>query len=576
MTTLLPEPARPDPSGPVLLQVNQVQPLEAYRSLVLTLFKWKLLILGLGLCLALAAAITVVLQPSVWLATAKILLKGDRVPLQVPGLGSAGTGSRGASPEEMATEIEFFESAAVLVPAVRALRAARGEPTDVPDSELRGPVGQLRARIDVTTVPGTTVLQVMYSGESRQEAEETLRLVMNHYVEQHARAYSGGSRLTAFYEQQLRQTGDELREAEDRFRQWQDANNVVTVDGQIEAQVSRLTGIDTDLKRTEVEIEAARAAIASLTGQVAAQPERSVASRQHGANPVIARLKAELSSAQTSLRDAPSTPLISRLKGDLVTAQIAVNDLRQRYLDADRRVVEKLEQIALIERALVSAEREATSAATARVEALKAQLADAEREGEVVHSETVAANPLRESLARERAGVQARLTSLLSQADAQRGQLKEVENGLTALRAKRVDFDRLARRVELAKALYVTNSKRLDDSRIVASLEKHQLSNVAVIDGARASETRSTTRELTLIGLAGVVGLGLGVAAAFAAELLNGTLRTPQEVESYLGIPVVAAVPASAGAGAAAAFPVHAETAPGPMGRGARRAGGAR
>jgi uncharacterized protein involved in exopolysaccharide biosynthesis len=430
----------------------------------------------------------------------------------------------------------------------RALRRAEGLAADVPDSELRGAIGLLRSRIGVTAVPGTTVLQLSYTAGSREEAEETLRLVVDHYTEQHAVAYSGGARLTKFYEHELEQTAQDLRQAEDRFREWQDANNIVTLDGQINGQIALITGTDTGLKRAEVEMEATRATIASLSAQASAQPERSVASRQQGANPVIARLKSELSSLQATAGDAPTTPLISRLKGDLVSAQISLNDLRQRYRDPDRRVVEKLEQIRLIEQELATAEREATAAAVERIAALEAQVATAEREGDVVQFEMVAPNPLREGLNRELASARARFTSLQSQTDALRGQLQDNHAALAALQAKRADFDRLSRQVELAKALYFTNSKRLDDSRIVASLEKSQLSNIAVIDGPRASTGRSTMRQLTLVALAGMVGLGIGVAAAFAAEMLNGTLRTPQEVEFYLGIPVVTAVPAIAGA----------------------------
>jgi uncharacterized protein involved in exopolysaccharide biosynthesis len=142
-------------SSPVhaLVPAGPARASEGYRALWITLFKWKWLILGLGVALALAAAITTMLQPPVWSATAKILLKTDRVPLQVSGVGLAAKAGRGASLEELTTEIEFLESAAVLLPVARALRMAGGEPADVPDSELQGMVDQLRARIIVTPVP---------------------------------------------------------------------------------------------------------------------------------------------------------------------------------------------------------------------------------------------------------------------------------------------------------------------------------------------------------------------------------------------------------------------------------------
>ena len=44
--------------------------------------------------------------------------------------------------------------------------------------------------------------------------------------------------------------------------------------------------------------------------------------------------------------------------------------------------------------------------------------------------------------------------------------------------------------------------------------------------------------------LGGVVGLGLGVAAALALEFFNWSIRTPEDIEFYLGLPALAAVPA--------------------------------
>jgi uncharacterized protein involved in exopolysaccharide biosynthesis len=537
------ELARSHPPVVPILHARPAPMPDGYRSLSITLLKWKWLILGLGLSLALSAAVMLRLQPTVWSATAKILLKTDRLPLQVSGLGFIGKSGRGSS-EDLTTEVEFLESAVVLLPVARALRMAEGDTGVVPDSALQGAVDRLRARIVVAAVPNTSVIQTTYSADSRAEAESTLGLILDHYVEQHAVAYSGGARLTTFYEHELQKTAENLRQAEDRLRAWQTANNIVSIEGQITAQLALVSATESNLKRTEVEIGGTRAAIAGLTADMAAQPERSVASRQHGSNPMIAKIKSDLASAETALDDAPQSPLIARLKGDLVTVQLALNDLRQRYHDADRRVEEKKVQIAMLEAEIATAERDAAKLAHERVAALRGQLADAERAGNVLLSEIVATNPVRDSLARELSGTRSRMTALLSQADALRVQLQDGANALTAVRAKQSDFERLSRDVDAAKALYLANSKRLDDSRIVARLEKEELSTVAVIERPRATGGRSTTRQLTLVTMAGMVGLGLGAAAAFAAELLSGTLRTPQEAEFHLGIPVVATVPA--------------------------------
>ena len=546
-----PELARPEPAAsPVLLRTTDVRPLDAHRALLLTLFKWKRLILGLGVLLTASAALAVFLQPPVWTASAKILLKPDRVPLEVPGVGAASSANR---TDLRATETELLESTSVLLPVARELRKATGKP-DVPDSQLMGSVDSLRARLDVIPIPNTNVLQTVFTAEKEPEAEKTLRLIVQSYVEQNAAAYTGGKRLTSFYDDELKQIAGQLQQAEEQLRRWQDANNVVTLDGQLNNQLTAHSLLEGNLKRTDVELGGTRALMASLTAQMAGQPERLLSGRQHGASPVVTRLRNDLVSAEAALRERPETPLLSRLRGDLVTAQLALADVQQRYTDEDRRVVEKRDHIARVEQEIATAERAASAIAVEKVENLRTQLATAERAGDVVLNETTGPNPLREGLARQVADAQARINSLSSQADGQRAQLKESETVLASLRGKRGEYDRLSRQVEIAKTLYLANAKRLDDARIVAGLETKHLGNVAVIEAPRLTGGRSVKRQMTIVGLAGVVGLGLGVAIALGAELLTGTLRTPDEAEYYLGLPVVAAVPAIVGTHPARAF----------------------
>ena len=45
------------------------------------------------------------------------------------------------------------------------------------------------------------------------------------------------------------------------------------------------------------------------------------------------------------------------------------------------------------------------------------------------------------------------------------------------------------------------------------------------------------------LGLSIVVGLGLGIAVAVALEYFDTTVRTPDDVERYLGLPVIGIVP---------------------------------
>jgi uncharacterized protein involved in exopolysaccharide biosynthesis len=571
------------PSVPVV--VSELRPAEARGHFGLTIFKWYPLILVFGLVLLVAATTAMLLRPVLPSATARILVKTGPEALPIAGLPVA---SGPANQEFLQTQAALFASRLVLLPVARTLRLERGEPDD--PGELDSEVSALGGDLGVTMVPQTTMMQARISAPTEAEAERLLDMIIASYVEQHATAYSGSTTFSTFFEREAGAAATKLQEAEDRLHRWREANNVTAVDEELIARIAAVSEFEGSFRRTEVEIEATRAQLDALTRDVARLPRESVTSREQIPNPLVAKLKTDIAIEEAALRDgsrnpvterlrmdiavaevatreAAANPLVAKLKGELVTAELALNDLRQRYHDEDRRVQEKLEQTHRIQQEIATAEREAVSTAAARVEnlrrelvtaerdvqaaakariaGLQGQLAAAERERDVVGRETVSPHPLRETVSRDLVAARAKLTTLTSQRDGLRTQIDEARASLARLRDKRTDADRLAREVELAREVYLQNSKRLDDARLTAGLRKHQLTNVAVIEPPRATPATRSLKQVALVGLlGGLVGIALGVATALALDFFNWSLRTTEDVEFYLGVPAVATVPA--------------------------------
>lgn len=578
----------PTSRQPLPVVVSELRPAEAKSHVGLTIFKWYPLILAFGLVLMVAATVAMLLRPVLPSATARILVKTGPEALPISGLPAA---SGSTSQDFLQTEAALFASRIVLLPVTRALRQERGEPDD--PGEVEADVTALRADLAVTLVPQTTMMQARKSAPTAAEAERLLGMIIASYVEQHATAYSGSTSFSTFFEREASVAAANLKEAEDRLQRWREANNVVAVEDELIAQLAAVSEFEGGVRRTEVEIEATRAQLDALTRDIARLPRESVTSREQVPNPLVARLKEDIATEEAALRDgsrnpvserlrmdiaaaevatrdAAASPVVAKLKGELVTAELALNDLRQRYHDEDRRVQEKLEQTRRIQQEITAAERQALTTATERVEnlrrelttaerevqaatrariaGLQGQLAAAERERDVVGRETVAPHPLRETLNRDLSAARAKLTMLASQRDGLRTQVDEARGTLAHLRDKRTDAQRLAREVEFAQAVYLQNTKRLDDARLTAGLRKHQLTNIAVIEPPRATPADRSLKDVALVGLlGGLVGTALGVATALALDFFNWSLRTTEDVEFYLGVPAVAAVPAMPG-----------------------------
>lgn len=70
-----------------------------------------------------------------------------------------------------------------------------------------------------------------------------------------------------------------------------------------------------------------------------------------------------------------------------------------------------------------------------------------------------------------------------------------------------------------------------------------RVENVQVIDPAQVPTSPVSPRPLMNIAIAGVLGIMLGVFIAFLKEFLDNSIKTPEDVEKYLGVPVLGTIP---------------------------------
>jgi uncharacterized protein involved in exopolysaccharide biosynthesis len=108
------------------------------------------------------------------------------------------------------------------------------------------------------------------------------------------------------------------------------------------------------------------------------------------------------------------------------------------------------------------------------------------------------------------------------------------------LNEKEIQYLALQRESETNQQLYDSIVKRLKETGVTGGLETN---NVRVIELATAPTAPVRPRKTWNLGLSIVVGLGLGIAVAVAIEYFDTTVRNPDDVERYLGLPVIGIVP---------------------------------
>jgi len=106
-----------------------------------------------------------------------------------------------------------------------------------------------------------------------------------------------------------------------------------------------------------------------------------------------------------------------------------------------------------------------------------------------------------------------------------------------------IQYGIMRREVESSRDLYEGLLKKLKEAGILAGLKS---SNVNIIDNASIPVEPVSPKIPLNIALGCISGLLFGVTLAFAAENLDGSIRTPEDVETYCSLPSLGIIPSVA------------------------------
>lgn len=99
---------------------------------------------------------------------------------------------------------------------------------------------------------------------------------------------------------------------------------------------------------------------------------------------------------------------------------------------------------------------------------------------------------------------------------------------------------RLARNANVAQEIYIMLAKRLEEAKVAEAMVSTE---VQVVDNATLPQRPVSPKKLLTISLALLLGVLVGSAYTVSSALINRTIRTSEEVESFLGLPVLGTVP---------------------------------
>lgn len=140
-----------------------------------------------------------------------------------------------------------------------------------------------------------------------------------------------------------------------------------------------------------------------------------------------------------------------------------------------------------------------------------------------------------------RASIRNDYTVALRQEQALRARVAGLTGDVLDLRSRSIQYNILQREVDTSRTLYDGLLQRYKEVSVTGNIATN---NVSIVDPALAPKAPSSPSLMLNLVIATLLGLGLGVFAALALEILDETLATPDDVEAKLKAPVLGVVPA--------------------------------
>jgi len=345
-------------------------------------------------------------------------------------------------------------------------------------------------RID--PVKKSFIISVTYPSSDPQFAAQVLNTLGNLYLAKHA-AVHRPSNASDLFDREAEQYRHTLENAESKLASFNRDSGLVTSQSEKDSSVPKLAEFELDLRQTQAAIPAAQEHVRSLEALLARTPSRIT----------------------TQLHTSDNGALMQQLRSSLVSLEQQRVDLTNKYAPGDRMVREVDTQIAQV-KAAIDAQQKAP---------LREETTDQSPTYEFIRQELAKANADLAAL-RAKAASAARVDQIYRQTLVDRDQ-------------KQLLQEALLRDVKTAEANYLLYLNKKEEAHISDAFDKYRILNVSIAQPATIPILPSNPVPLTLV-LGWLVACLFSMGVVFVQERLDPQVRSPQQIERFLEVPVLA------------------------------------
>jgi len=366
-------------------------------------------------------------------------------------------------------------------------------------------VEMVQARISVTPTKDAYVFEIGFDAKDPSVAAAVVNTATKTFLEFTGRLFHTEAESTRkFIEDQLRESASQLETRRAALRTFKDANQIVMLDKEVSEKITSLSDFEATLDSTGKEIEATKAEIKEISAQLAPVPMYVKSSATVEDNPLATELRSSLAKHEIELSGlakelAPGHPKVVALEASIV-------ETRQKL---------------------------------------------AKEEAKIISSETSSMSNVHRVLSEDLVKARSKLESLLAQERDLKRIVGSQKSELKLIPAKEFGLNQLELEVRSGEDTRKQIEQAYEEARIREAAVGEDLK---VISAAVPPTYPSKPIKIYYAGLSVAMALVLGLAFALGAEAVRPTIRSIEDVEVGLDLPVLTTIPLHYGNGEALAL----------------------
>lgn len=352
----------------------------------------------------------------------------------------------------------------------------------------------LEKRITIQPIQGSDVLKISMQSADPAEAQATVNALADEFIKWNL-LYQQNDRRTAriFIESQLESVAKSLRVAEEELTAYREKEKVLALSEETVAKIGQLATLEASLTEVAVAKEETAERIVQVRENLANQEETLISSTTIAENRYVTEYKSRLADLEIRLSSA-----------------------REKYTDRHPSILSLQAEI-----------DDVTSKLAEEVE-------------RVIGTETRTLNSIHQELYGNLINLEVEAMALNARETALQVLIEEYEAELASLPAKELALARLMRDAKVMEELYVLLRTRQEEARIAEAM---QTADVHVVDSAVLPTAPVKPRIKLNIAIGAVLGVFLGIGLAFLLEFVDNTLKTKEDAERLLELPVLGQIP---------------------------------